>query len=44
MQIDKAIKDVNTPPNKRSKLKKEKDNLLKYLDSKGAKLFAASLR
>ena len=44
MQIDKAIKDVNTPPNKRSKLKKEKDNLLKYLDSKGAKLLAASLR
>ena len=40
MQIDKAIKDVNT----RSKLKKQKDDLLKYLDSKGAKLLAASLR
>ena len=44
MQIDKAIKNVNTPPNKRSKLKKEKGNLLKYLDSKGATLLAASLR
>ena len=44
MQIDKVIKDVNTPCTKRLELMTEKDKLLDYLKEKGAKTLATSLR
>ena len=44
MQIDKVIKDVNTPRTKRLELMTEKDKLLDYLKEKGAKKLANSLR
>ena len=44
MQIDKVIKDVNTPRTKRLELMTEKDKLLDYLKEKGAKTLANSLR
>ena len=44
LQIKKVIKDPATSNSRRSFLKRELKNLLDYLDSKGAKLLAASLR
>ena len=45
LQIKKVIKDPPTTSNSRKRfLKKELNNLLDYLDSKGAKLLAATLR
>ena len=44
LQIKKVIKDLATSNSRRSFLKRELKNLLDYLDSKGAKLLAASLR
>ena len=44
LQIKKVIKDPATSNSRRSFLKRELKKLLDYLDSKGAKLLAASLR
>ena len=44
LQIKKVIKDPATCNSRKRFLKKELDNLLNYLDSKGAKLLAATLR
>ena len=44
LQIKIVIKDKNTSNSRKRFLKKELDNLLNYLDSKGAKLLAATLR
>ena len=44
LQIKKVIKDKTTSNSRKRFLKKELDNLLNYLDSKGAKLLAATLR
>ena len=44
LQIDKVIRNERTSPARKRFLNKEKDNLLKYLESKGAKLLAVSLR
>ena len=44
MQIDKVIKDVNTPHTKRLELMTEKYKLIDYLKEKGAKTLANSLR
>ena len=44
LQIKKVIKDPTTSNSRKRFLKKELNNLLDYLDSKGAKLLAATLR
>ena len=44
MQIDKVINNVSTTHTRRLELMTEKDKLLDYLKSKGAKLLADSLR
>ena len=44
MQIDKVINNVNTTHTHRLELMTEKDKLLRYLESKGAKVLADSLR
>ena len=44
MQIDKVIKDVNTPHTKRLELMTEKDKVLDYFLKKDAKTLANSLR
>ena len=44
MQIDKVINNVNTTHTRRLELMTEKDKLLRYLESKGAKVLADSLR
>ena len=44
LQIKKVIKDLTTSNSRKRFLKKELNNLLDYLDSKGAKLLAATLR
>ena len=44
LQLKKVIKDLTTSNSRRSFLKRELKNLLDYLDSKDARLLAASLR
>ena len=44
LQLKKVIKDPATSNSRRQFLKRELKNLLDYLDSKGARLLAASLR
>ena len=44
LQIKKVIKDPTTNNSRKCFLKKELNNLLDYLDSKGAKLLATTLR
>ena len=43
MQIDKVINNANTTHTRRLELMTEKDKLLRYLESKGAKVLADSL-
>ena len=44
MQIDKVVNNVNTTHTRRLELMTEKDKLLRYLESKGAKVLADNLR